>query len=84
MDPVGLTSPKIMAVTANSWPGSADRNAQLRNLLLAQGVTHMVTFPEWFPHLAADSALVEVARFAVLRAGALAYEQMVIYRPGMP
>ncbi len=80
VDLVGLASPDVVAVTATSQPGSAEREARLRDLLLAGGVDYVVIFPQWFPHLARDPALVEVARFTVPGATALAYDTVVVYR----
>lgn len=80
VDLVGLASPEVVAITATSRPGSVEREARLRDLLLAQGVGYVVIFPEWFPTLAADPALTEVARFTVPRASALAYDSVVVYQ----
>lgn len=82
VDLVGLASPEVVAVTSTSRPGSAEREARLRDLLLDLGVDYIVMFPEWFPYLAADPALAEVTRFTVPRASALAYDSVVVYRLG--
>ncbi len=80
VDLVGLASPEVVEVTATSRPRSVERERRLRDLLLAQGADYVVIFPEWFPHLSRDPALVEVARFTVPAATALAHDNVVVYR----
>jgi hypothetical protein len=82
VDLIGLASPEVMQVLETSRPNSADRERRLRDLLVAQGVTYVVIFPELFPWLARDPLLSEVIRFTVSETTALAHESVVVYRLG--
>ncbi len=80
VDLVGLASPEVVEVLASTPRASAAREQQLRDLLVARGVDYVVIFPEWFPTLAQDRALVEETRFTVPGATMLARESIVVYR----
>ncbi len=81
-DLLGLASPEVIDVLRSTPPASAVREQQLMDLLLTRGVDYVVIFPEWFPNLAQDPALVEVARFTVPGATMLARELVVVYGVG--
>ncbi len=80
LDLVGLATPEVIDVLTSTPRASAVRDQQLKDLLMARGVDYVVIFPDWFPNLAQDPALVEVARFTVPGATMLARELVVVYR----
>ncbi len=82
VDLVGLASPEVIDVLRSTPRASPAREHQLKDLLVARGVDYVVIFPEWFPTLAQDPALVEVARFTVPGATMLARELVVVYGVG--
>lgn len=82
VDLVGLASPEVIDVLASTPRASPAREQQLKDLLFARDVDYVVIFPEWFPNLAQDPALVEVARFTVPGATMLAREVVVVYGVG--
>ncbi len=79
VDLVGLASPDVIDVLTTSRPRSEDRERRLRDLLIARGVDHVVIFPEWFPYLSRDPALVPLQRFSIPDPTALAGDEVVIY-----
>jgi hypothetical protein len=79
-DLIGLASPDVIPILAETGPLALARSQRLKEAMWAQGVEYVVIFPTWFPGLARDPDLVPLQRFVVERPTALAGDEVVVYR----
>jgi len=79
-DLIGLASPDVIPILAETGPLAPARSQRLKAVMQAQGVAYVVIFPTWFPGLAQDPDLIPLQRFVVERPTALAGSEVVVYR----
>ena len=79
-DLIGLASPDVIPILAETGPLTSARSQRLKEKMWAQGVEYVVIFPTWFPGLAQDPDLIPLQRFVVERPTALAGNEVVVYR----
>lgn len=79
-DLIGLASPDVIPILAETGPLAPARSQRLKAAMWAHGVEYVVIFPTWFPGLARDPDLIPLQRFVVERPTALAGSEVVVYR----
>ncbi len=84
VDLLGLATPEAIEALSASRRSSLLREQRLLALMVDEGVRYVVIFPELFPNLVQDPALVELARFFVPEATALAHDLVAAYRLDAP